>query len=357
MKRLLIVGLMLAASFANAQKSPKNIILMIGDGMGYNTVSLRILEANGTSNFERFTHIGSIKTYNSDGGITDSAAGGTAFAIGEKTKDGVVGMDANLQPKTNLMEVAQKNKQATGIVVTCALTHATPASFSAHQPKRKMAEEIANDIINSNIDLLVGGGIKHFTKRKDGRNLFDEAKTKGYNVFTDTTSYFSATPQKAMVLVADEHLKAADKERGNFLPRATMKTIELLRDNTKGSFMMAQGSQIDWAAHGNDANQIKAEMADFDKTIGAVLDFAQKDGNTLVIVLADHDTGGLTLPPTEVNNLSEEYGSYVVKFSTGAHCGTLIPVFAYGPGAEKFQGIYQNSDAFHKIMQLKKWGK
>ena len=99
MKRLLIVGLMLAASFANAQKSPKNIILMIGDGMGYNTVSLRILEANGTSNFERFTHIGSIKTYNSDGGITDSAAGGTAFAIGEKTKDGVVGMDANLQPK------------------------------------------------------------------------------------------------------------------------------------------------------------------------------------------------------------------------------------------------------------------
>lgn len=349
---------MLAATIVSAQKSPKNIILMIGDGMGYNTVSLRVLDANGASNFERFPYMGSIKTYNSDGGITDSAAGGTAFAIGEKTKDGVIGMDTNLKPKTNLMEIAHKNKQATGIVVTCALTHATPASFSAHQPKRNMYEAIAGDIINSNVDLLVGGGMKHFTKRKDGRNLIDEAKVKGYSIYTDTTSYFSSNTKKAMVVVADEHLKAADKERGNYLAPATMKTIELLKKENKNGFvMMVEGSQIDWAEHGNNTDQLRAEMADFDKTIGAVLDFAKKDGNTLVIVLADHDTGGVTLPPTEVNSLSEEYGNYVVKYSTGAHCGTLIPVFAYGPGAEKFCGIYQNSDIFHKIMQLKKWGK
>lgn len=357
MKRLLIVAFALTATVAIAQKSPKNIILMIGDGMGYNTVSLRVLDAKGTSSFERFPYMGSIKTYNADGGITDSAAGGTAFAVGEKTKDGVIGMDTNLQPKVNLMEIAQKNKQATGIVVTCALTHATPASFSSHQPKRSMYEAIAGDIISSNVDLLVGGGMKHFTKRKDGRNLIDEAKSKGYSIYTDTASFFSATPNKAMVVVADEHLKQADKERGNYLSRATIKTIELLKANKKGFFMMVEGSQIDWAEHNNDTEYLKTEMADFDKTIGAVLDFAQKDGNTLVVVLADHDTGGVTLPPTEVNKLSEEYGEYVVKYSTGAHCGTLIPVFAYGPGAEKFKGIYQNSDVFHKIVQLKKWGK
>ena len=358
MKKLLVVAFILAAIAASAQKSPKNIILMIGDGMGYNTVSLRILEAKGTSNFERFPYLGSIKTYNVDGGITDSAAGGTAFAIGEKTKDGVVGLDANKQAKPNLMEIANKNKQATGIVVTCALTHATPACFSAHEVKRDMYEAIAGDIINSKVDLLVGGGMKYFAKRKDGRNLIDEAKTKGYSIYTDTTSYFSASTKKAMVVVADDHLKAANKERGNYLAPATMKTVELLKKENKNGFvMMVEGSQIDWAEHNNDAEYLKAEMEDFDKTIGAVLDFAQKDGNTLVIVLADHDTGGVTLPPTEVNKLSEEYGNYVVKFSTGAHCGTLIPVFAYGPGAEKFQGIYQNSDIFHKIMQLKKWGK
>lgn len=358
MKKLLLLTLVLVASLSYAQKMPKNVILMIGDGMGYNTVSLRVLEANGASNFERFPFMGSIKTYNADGGITDSAAGGTAFAIGEKTKDGVVGLDVSKKVKPNLMEIAKANKQATGIVVTCALTHATPASFSAHQPKRSMYEEIAGDIVSSNVDLLVGGGMKHFTKRKDGRNLIDEAKAKGYSIYTDTTAYFAASPSKAMVVVADEHLKAADKERGNYLPRAAAKTIDLLNASSKkGFFMMIEGSQIDWAAHGNNAEQIKAEMADFDKTIGAVLDFAKKDGNTLVIVLADHDTGGLTLPPTEVNSLSEEYGAYVVKFSTGAHCGTLIPVFAYGPGAERFTGIYQNADVFHKIVQLKKWGK
>ncbi len=358
MKRILLIALVLVVSLANAQKTPKNVIIMIGDGMGYNTVALRVLDANGTSNFERFNHIGSIKTYSAGGKITDSAAGGTAFAIGEKTTNGAVGLDANNQVKPNLMEIATQNKMATGIVVTCGLTHATPASFSAHQLKRGMYEEIAGDVINSNIDLLVGGGMKHFTSRKDGRNLIDEAKTKGYSIYTDTTSYFSSNAKKAMVVVANEHLKAANKERGNYLPRATMKTIELLNsEKKKGFMMMVEGSQIDWACHGNEEATLRAEMADFDKTIGEVLDFAQKDGNTLVLVFADHETGGVTLPPADVNGLSEEYGNYVVKFSTGAHTGTLIPVFAFGPGAEKFQGIYQNSDIFHKIMQLKKWGK
>jgi Alkaline phosphatase len=358
MKKLLIVALILAAAAASAQKTPKNIILMIGDGMGYNTVSLRILEAKGTSNFERFSSIGSIKTYSAGGQITDSGAGGTAFAIGEKTFNGAIGVDTNKHAKPNLMEIAEKNKLTTGIVVTCALTHATPACFSAHNSSRDKYEEIAGDIVNSNVDLLVGGGMKYFAKRKDGKNLIDEAKTKGYSIYTDTTSYFNAAPKKAMVVVADDHLKAANKERGNYLPRATMKTVELLnKENKNGFVMMVEGSQIDWAEHGNDADYLKTEMADFDKTIGAVLDFAQKDGNTLVLVFADHDTGGVTLPPAKVDSLSEEYGSYTVKFSTGAHCGTLIPVFAYGPGAEKFQGIYQNTGIFHKIMQLKKWGK
>jgi|APDOM4702015159_1054818.scaffolds.fasta_scaffold00161_2 alkaline phosphatase len=357
MKRIAVVALLLATTFANAQKAPKNIILLIGDGMGYNTVALRVLESNGSSNFEKFPVLGTIKTYSAGGKITDSAAGGTAFAIGEKTNNGTIGLDVNNQPKPNLMEIAESNKMKTGIVVTCALTHATPASFSAHQPNRKMYEEIAGDIVNSKVDLLVGGGMKHFTQRKDGKNLINEAKAKGYEIFTDTTSFFASSTAKAMVVVADEHLKAANKDRGNFLPRATQKTINLLSSSKGGFVMMVEGSQIDWAAHGNDAELLRAEMEDFDKTVGVALDFAKKDGNTLVLVFADHETGGVTLPPSDVNNLSEEYGNFVVKFSTGAHSGTLIPVFAYGPGADRFQGIYQNTDIFKKILELKRWKK
>lgn len=357
MKKLLIAVFIASSAIATAQKSPKNVIIMIGDGMGYNTVSLQILDSKGTSNFERFNSIGSTKTYCADGKITDSGAGGTALAVGVKTYNGAIGVDVNKESKPNLMEFAEKNKQATGIVVTCALTHATPAAFSAHQPKRSMYEEIAGDILKSNVDLLVGGGLNHFTKRKDGRNLVNEAVTKGYKFYNDTTAFFNSTDTKSLVIVADEHLKAANKDRGNYLPRAVEKSINLLNQNKKGFMMMVEGSQIDWAAHANDTPYIRAEMQDFDKTIGVALDFAKKDGNTLVIVLADHDTGGISLPPAETNSLSEEYGDYTVKYSTGAHAGTLIPVFAYGPGAEKFQGIYQNNEVFHKIMKLKGWEK
>ena len=357
MKKLLTVSFVAFTLIASAQKTPKNVIIMIGDGMGYNTVSLQVLDKKGNSNFERFNSIGSIKTYSSEGKITDSAAGGSAFAIGEKTYNGAVGVDVNKQPKKNLMEIAQENKQATGIVVSCALTHATPAAFSAHQPNRSMNEAIAADIVTSNIDILVGGGMKDFNRRKDGRNLISEAEAKGYKVFTDTTSYFTSNGSKAMAIVAEGHLKQMDKGRGNYLPRAVEKTISLLSQDKDGFFLMVEGSQIDWAAHGNNTEYLRAEMEDFDKTIGKVLDFAQKDKNTLVIVLADHDTGGVTLPPASVNELSEEYGDYIVKYSTGAHAGTLIPVFAYGPGAEKFQGIYQNNEIFSKIMAIKGWKK
>lgn len=357
MRRILVAILALGAIAAQAQKAPKNVIIMIGDGMGYNTVALRILDTKGASNFERFNSIGSIKTYCADGKITDSAAGGSAFGIGEKTYNGAVGVDVNKTIKPNLMEVAQKNNTATGIVVTCALTHATPAAFSAHQPNRSMGEEIANDIANANIDLLVGGGMKYFSKRKDGKDLIQKVKDRGYSVYTDTSSYFASQNRKSMVILADDHMKAANKDRGNYLPRAVEKTINLLNENKKGFVMMIEGSQIDWACHGNDTEMLRAEMADFDKTIGVALDFAKKDKNTLVLVFADHETGGVTLPPVETNSLSEEYGDYTVKYSTGAHSGTLIPVFAYGPGAETFQGIYENYEIFHKILKLKGWKK
>lgn len=357
MRKALIAAFILLAAFANAQKSPKNVIIMIGDGMGFNTVSLQILDSKGTSNFERFNSIGASKTYLANGNITDSGAGGTALATGVKTYSGAIGVDVNKQSKPNLMEVATKNKIATGIVVTCDLTHATPASFSAHQPSRKMTQEIADDMSKSNIDLLVGGGLNNFTKRKDGRNLVDELKGKGYSYYSDTASFFSSNTQKSLVIVADEHLKQADKGRGNFLPRAVEKSINLLDQNKKGFIMMVEGSQIDWAEHGNNTEYLRAEMQDFDKAIGVALDFAKKDGNTLVIVLADHDTGGVTLPPHDASGVSEDYGSFVVKYSTTAHAATLIPVFAYGPGAEKFQGIYENNEVFHKIMSLKGWKK
>ena len=318
---------------------------MIGDGMGVAQIYAGLTANKGSLNLERCTYVGFHKSQAADDYVTDSGAGATAFSIGKKTFNGAIGVDATRVAQPTILEIAEDNKLATGLVVSCSITHATPASFIAHQPSRAMVEEIAADFLKTDIDVFIGGGKKHFTQRKDGKNLLDSLKAKNYQVADTLTEIVKITSGKLAGFIADGEPPKVSEGRGDQLLQSTKTALTILQKNKKGFFMMVEGSQIDWGGHANDAAYTVNEMIDFDKAIGAVLDFAEKDGNTLVIITADHETGGMALINGDMNS-----GKVEAKFNTTGHTGVMVPVFSYGPGAEKFSGIYPNYAIFEKIM-------
>lgn len=349
-----LIALTIICSSANSvsQKrkrtaSPKNVILLIGDGMGLAQICAGFVASGGYLNFERFKHIGLSRTNSADDYITDSAAGATAISTGKKTYNKAIGVDKDSLPAKTILEYAEENGWATGMVVTCPVTHATPASFIAHQPSRSMDEAIAADFLKTDIDVFIGGGQSYFDKRADGKNLLNDLRKNGYQVATDLKSIYAVTQGKLAGFMAEKDPLPAHKGRdSSFLKEATLHAIRLMKNNANGFFLMVEGSQIDWGGHSNEIDYITAEMLDFDRTLGAVLDFAEKDGNTLVIVTADHETGGLSLN----QGTSYRRKHVAAAFTTKSHTGIMVPVFAYGPGAEAFQGIYQNTEIFHKMM-------
>lgn len=327
-------------------ETPKNVIFLIGDGMGVSHIHAGLTANKGKLFLENFKHIGFINTSSADKYVTDSAAGGTALSTGKKTTNGAIGVDVNKQPIKTILEDAEDKGLATGLVSTSSITHATPASFIAHQESRNMYEEIAADFLKTDIDVFIGGGYKHFTERKDGRNLVEELKQKGYRVEQDMNTIKNVKEGKLAGLTASEH-NGRLNERGDMLPVATNTAINILSNNKKGFFLMVEGSQIDWGGHAGSTIYIVEEMLDFDRTVGKALEFAANNKETLVIVTADHETGGMAI-------VDGNYETGMVKgeFPTGSHTGVMIPVFAYGPGAEQFTGIMDNTDIPNRIRKL-----
>ena len=325
---------------------PKNIVLLIGDGMGLSEVSASQFYNKSTTNFERFFTIGLSKTSSSNELITDSAAGATAFSAGIKTYNGAIGVDKNGMPVETILEQLVKKGYATGLIATSSIVHATPASFYAHSKSRRLYEDIATFLPSSNIDFLAGGGTKFFNNREDGKDLFSEFKKNGYQLNTTALPKNISKKKQVILLKEDEMPKMLDG-RGDFLPDATKLALGALSKNKTGFFLMIEGSQIDWGGHDNDADYLISELLDFDKTLGVVLDFANKNGETLVIVTADHETGGFTLSAD-----SGDYNKIEPKFATSGHSATMVPVFADGPGASLFGGIYENTEIYHKMKSL-----
>lgn len=328
------------------EKTPRNIIFMVGDGMGITQISAG-LYSNGNKLFlEKLKHIGFIKTYSASNLITDSAAGATAFSCGVKSYNKAIGVDKDSLPKETIMESAKKKGLRTGLVVTCTVTHATPGSFYAHQPSRYMHPEIALDILGGDVDWFIGGGKVYFESRTDGRNISDELRGMGYTIGY-TLEDLKADMDKAGILAADTELAPISAGRGDFLPKATELAIQGLNKGEQGFFMLVEGSQIDWGGHANNSQYIIEEMIDFDNTIGKVLEFAERDGNTLVVITADHETGGYA-----INGGNLQDGTIEGAFTSPHHTATMVPVFAYGPGAEEFMGIYENIAIYDKMMAL-----
>ncbi len=329
---------------------PRNIILMIGDGMGLAQISSAMPFYNGVNAFERFKVIGLSKTSSADNYVTDSGAGATAISIGKKTYNNAIGVDKDSMPQTGLFELAKLNGLSTGVAVTSSIVHATPASFYAHIKNRRWYEDIAASLLNKQCDIAIGGGYQFFTNRKDKRYLTKELEQSGYKVIIDSGSFKPITNPRFIYLAAADGMPRIQQGRGDFLQKASLCAIENLSKNKQGYMLMIEGSQIDWGGHEMNFDYMKAELIDFNNVINMVLDMAVRDKHTLVIVTADHETGGLALTEDDKQRMQ-----FIPKYTYHEHTGIMVPVFAYGPGAESFGGIYENTSLFDKINQLMGW--
>ena len=328
-------------------KKVKNVILMIGDGMSLMHVYTAWAANRGKLWLENAQATGLSKTWAVKKLVTDSGSGGTSLATGVKTVYHAVGVDPEGKPLTSLVDVAKELGKDAGMAVTCRLWDATPCDFCCHNIDRDKEEELVGDYPTSGVDFVFGGGAQKFTNRKDGRDIFKELQKKGYHVSRTLDDFFAYDKNSRIFAVHYDKDTPLPDERGDLLARASMKGISLMNQNKNGFFMMIEGSQLDDYGHFNQLDLLMKETLDFDQTVGEVMKWAAKDGETLVVVTADHETGGLTL----VNGNKDE-GRVECCFSTKDHSGAMVPVYAFGPGAENFTGIFENTDVFKKIKKL-----
>lgn len=327
-------------------KKVKNIIFMIGDGMGLEQLSTAWVVNNRHLNItDNISKIGLQWTYSANKLVTDSAAAGTALATGNKTKNGKIGVSVDNEPMETLTEYAKSKGKKTGTSVVCRICDATPAVFSTHYHDRDSLHRIIAQFVDSNLDFLSGGGLKWWENRPDGRDLTAEVEAKGYTFVKDIESLKAVESGPVIALTAYKELPPA-LDRGTDHQDAVRKALELL-DNKKGFFLMVEGSCIDDWCHANKVGYAVEEILDFDRTVGVVLEWAAKDGETLVIVTADHSTGGMTLLGGNVKKQK-----VAVNFANDGHNGIALPVYAWGPGAEKFVGIYENAELSRKIREF-----
>ncbi|TWR29476.1 alkaline phosphatase [Mucilaginibacter pallidiroseus] len=331
-----------------SNKKVKNIILLIGDGMGPAQIQAGLTANHGQLSMLQLKYIGLSQTRAANADNTDSAAGATAMASGQKTNNRYIGMDAQGKPLPNLPDLIAPLGIKSGIISSGDITDATPAAFYAHNIERSASTAIAADLLTANIDVLIGSNQKSFFNNPD-QQLKAKIRLKGFNISTSLDQLQTGKPGKQLVLLADADTRPMKNGRGDMLQQSLKHTITLLASNKKGFFIMCEGAQIDYGGHANDLPYVITELHDFDKTVADAIKFADEDGQTLVIITADHETGGLTLL-----DASTKTGSVFGSFSTNDHTSVSVPVFAYGPHAQDFIGNYQNTEIFDRILSLLK---
>lgn len=332
-------------AIAQHGRKPKRVVFLIGDGMGLTQISGAMSQYAGRNAFARFPVIGLSKTSSAKHYITDSGAGATAFSIGKKTYNGAIGVDADTIPCPTLFELAKPKNLSTGVVATSSIQHATPASFYAHVKYRGMYDSISTFLLNGNCDVAIGGGAGFIFNRADRRDLATELKNKGFEVINDSVLH-PVNASKYVYVMAKDEMKTMAQGRGAYLSQAASMAMRSLNSNKNGYLLMVEGSQIDWGGHSNDYAYMVSELQDFNEAINVVLDMAEQDKDMLVLVTADHETGGLTLTD------AKDPLSFTPSYATTHHTGVMVPVFAYGAGAELFSGMYENTEVFNKLVKL-----
>lgn len=332
---------------------PKNIVLMIGDGMGLGQLSAGLFLNGNKLEIERLPVTGLHKPKSAGSLISDSAAGATAFSTGQLVKNGVIALNEETGPMPSILELAEQHGKATGIVTTASIVHATPAAFYAHVAEREQKEDIAVALTQANINLFMGGGLAYFTQRSDEQNLLTVFEEQDYVIRSgegdDLPELLASGGDKIAYFTGNKHPKPVEQGRAYF-PTASRQACTFLnrKDKGQGFFLLLEGAQMDWAGHAQDVDFLVQEMLDFDAAVGQVMNFARKDGETLVIVTGDQETGGFAMTPGSSTE------KLIPAFTTDKHTGTMIPVFAFGPGSELFSGIYDNTAIFEKMRSA--WG-
>ena len=349
---ILFSGIILAQDHTepNTVDRPRNVILMIGDGMGLSQVSAPYYYMDEEPVFSQFKYIGLAKTSAGSAPVTQSPAAATALSTGFKTYNNAVGVGMDSIPLKNIVELLSEKGFLTGVIATSSITDATPAGFYAHQPDRYMQREIAQDLVKSEIDFFAGGGIKYFLDTT-GVDLFE---AHGIEVnYSRLKKIRKPEPgSRYGFLLGADRLQTMLEGRKDFLEKSSSIAVDFLSTGEHGYFLMIESSQIDWAGHGNQVEYMIQEMNDFEQTVRSVMEYAEEDGETLVIVTADHETGGFTLGAAGENGYNADYSIIQPTFATTNHSATLVPVFSYGPGAENFIGVYENTEIFHKLASL-----
>jgi alkaline phosphatase len=396
----------------------QNVIFMIGDGFSaaYAT-NYRLYKGDQPTLFDQ-TLSGMIRTASADNAVTDSAAAATAMATGVKTNNDMVGMDPDGKKLKTILEAAKESGKSTGLVSTSSVTHATPASFAAKVPHRNDEVAIAPQMLGKP-DVLLGGGKQFFLPESEGgkqpeRNLIEEARAQGYQVLENRDQLLKAKGNKLLGLFAEEGMSPEldrDKSKEPSLAEMTRTAIDTLKKNKKGFFLMVEGSQIDWGGHDNDAAWAMKDTEAFEQAIKVAMDFAKRDGRTLVVVTGDHDTGGMSVGGyNEYKNRAEilrnvtatgqymaeqidEKGSNIrdvlkkyakidltdeeveqirnasnrklainhvvskrayIGWTSTAHTGVNLPVYSYGKGSDLFRGWMENTDLPKRMAQAMK---
>jgi alkaline phosphatase len=330
------------ASFEKNQK-PKNIILIIGDGTGLNQVTLSRIAIGGLDfklAIDQMPYTGFSLTHSYNNAYTDSAAAATSWATGKKTNNKFLSVDVNKKKLKTLPEILYEKGFLSGLVSTSSITHATPAAFYAHIDSRYKEEEIANQLIASSISIALGGG----------KEFFDNERLKKNSLYiSDKESLeeldLSVSRRVIGLFDKDGIERSPEKPTQQEMTSVALNFLKTRTNNCKGFFLMSEGSQIDWAAHDNNAKKMITEFEDFDKTIRLAMEYVGKNKDTLLIITADHETGGLQI-------LKQDKDYVEIQWGTGRHTGIPVGVYAYGPGASHFTGLMDNTEIYHKIISI-----
>lgn len=308
--------------------TPKNIIIMIGDGMGpaYTSAYRFYMDDPATEEVEEtvFNRLltGSASTFpaKDSGYVTDSAAAATALSSGVKTYNGAIGVDNHKQVVPTLLERAKAAGMATGVAVTSQVNHATPAAFLSHNESRGNYEELAESYLNTDAEVIMGGGQRYFPE--DLRARF---KAKGYQILTEMDALAQTNKPHVLGLFADIHLPwVQDEPEADRLAILTAKSLELLSQSDKGFVLMVEGSMIDWAGHGNDIGAAMGEMRGFANAIEVAEQFVRNHPDTLLVITADHSTGGLTIGA----NKEYRWNPEVIRSMTATTAATATKAIA-----------------------------
>lgn len=403
MNRKYLAAVLLALSLASclmplgmaSESSAKNVILLIGDGMGFPHLTAARVEkaennltayANTELHMDNMEQAGYVTTFSANSFVTDSAPASTAMATGQKTNNGVISQNATAiegvrdgANLTTILEMAEDANLSTGVVTTTRITHATPAAFYAHVDDRDNESEIADQLLASDVEVILGGGLRFFvgknetdplgkkSKRSDNRNLLVEFGNKGYAVVHNGSALMALdanSTDKVLGLFNNDHMKYDLEREGSGEPSVAemaAKAIEMLSRDGDGFFLMVEGGRIDHASHARNLSNNIGDTLAFDEAVKVALDYASKNNDTLVIVTADHECGGFTLQPSdletyEASGLNPIFASGMITTSgsynltagkEATHTAVDVPIMASGSGAENVgHGRMDNTEIF-----------